>query len=76
MLIKWSCISWGFVRKTEITLGISNREDLMQGVGYSGVRDLKTQRGGQSILNIRNAGSSNDSLVLGTEREEVMLPNI
>lgn len=39
--IKWGYIGWGLVRKTLIMLGISNGEDLIQGIGYTGVRNLE-----------------------------------
>ena len=45
MPIKWGRINWGLVEKRDMPLGISNGEDLIQGIGYSGVRDLNTQKG-------------------------------
>lgn len=39
--IKWGYIGWGLVRKTFVMLGISNGEDLIQGIGYTGVRSLE-----------------------------------
>lgn len=37
-------LSWGLVGKTDITLDISNEEDIIQKIGDAGVRDLKEQK--------------------------------
>lgn len=51
-------LSWGLVGKTDITLDISNEEDIIQKIGDAGVRDLKEQKQKWKCPELRNTGSS------------------